>query len=135
MNADFEQIQPGQSARATDRVTQAHIQAFADVSGDTNPVHLDEDYAKATAFGGVIAHGMLSAAFISKVLGTQLPGHGAIYVEQSLRFRAPVRPGDEVVTDVEVIEVLHSKKRVRLRTTCSVEGRKVLDGEALMLVP
>ena len=134
MKAEMSRLAVGQTARRERTVTQADIAAFAEVSGDHNPVHLDPEFARDTIFGGVIAHGMLSAAFISELLATDLPGEGAVYLEQSLRFRAPVRPGNTVVIEVEVLELFPSRKRVRLRTTCSVDGTAVLTGEALMMV-
>lgn len=131
----FEDLTVGQSADLTRAVTAGDIDAFAAVSGDTNPVHLDEDYAKATTFQGRIAHGMLSAAYISAVLGTQLPGPGAIYLSQSLRFRRPVRIGDAVTARVTVQALDERRGHVTLATLCQVDGRTVVDGEAVVMVP
>lgn len=114
-------------------VERADIAAFADLSGDHNPVHLDEDFARATQFKGCIAHGMLSATYISGLLGTELPGPGAIYVGQTLSFRAPVRPGDEVETEVKVKALAREKRKVTLETICRVAGKIVLEGEAVVL--
>ncbi len=125
----------GMAAEASHAVTQDDIAGFAKVTGDDNPVHLDEAYAAQTMFKGRIAHGMLSAGFISAVLGTKLPGPGCIYMSQSLAFRAPVRPGDTVVTTVTVKEVMAEKRRVKLDTVCRVGDKVVLDGEALVMVP
>lgn len=116
-------------------VTEDMIEQFADVSGDHNPLHLDEDYAKTTMFKGRIAHGMLGAAFISKVFGTQMPGKGSVYISQTLRFMAPVRIGDTVTTTVEVTEINHDKKRVGFKSRCRVGRTVVIDGDATILVP
>ena len=129
------QLSPGMTAELSHTVTEADIQGFARVTGDTNPVHMDEAYAQASMFKGRIAHGMLSAGFISAVLGTKLPGPGAIYMSQTMFFKAPVRIGDTVVTRVTVKEVIADKKRVRLDTVCLVNDKPVLDGEALLMVP
>lgn len=132
----FESLAVGHAAEMTREVTLAAIDGFAAVTGDTNPVHLDEAAAARTRFGGRIAHGMLSAGFISAVLGTQLPGPGVIYMSQSLRFVRPVRPGDVVTTRVEVVELIPAKRRVRLATTCrNQRDEPVLEGEALCWLP
>ena len=116
-------------------VTDRDIEMFAEVSTDRNPVHLDEDYAQQTIFGGRIAHGMLTAGLVSAVIGEQLPGHGAVYLGQSLKFLAPVRPGDRVTAEVEVTAIDHARRRVTMDTRSLVSGRKVLTGEALVLAP
>lgn len=134
-HADFDRLTVGEQHCFSRSVTQADIQTFADLSGDHNPVHLDPDYAAGTAFGGVIAHGMLSAALISGVLGMEFPGRGTVYLEQNLRFRAPVRPGDQVDIQLEVLELLPEKRRVRVSTTCLVAGKKVVTGDALLMLP
>ena len=134
----FEELNVGQSAETIRIVTQADIAAFAEVSGDRNAVHLNPDYAAKSSFKGVVAHGMLSASFISGVLGTKLPGEGTIYISQSLRFLAPVRPGDSVVTRVTVKEVKPTPKsrgEVVCLTTSRVGDVTVIDGEATVLVP
>ncbi len=115
-------------------VTEADIVLFAGVSGDTNPVHTNQLFAEATLFKGRIAHGMLSARFISTVLGTRLPGPGSIYLSQSLRFRAPVRAGDTVVARATVKEILSERRRVVMTTVCKVGETVVLDGEAMVMV-
>lgn len=130
----LEDLAPGMSARYAKTVTDADIVLFAGVSGDTNPVHLDQSFAEQTQFKGRIAHGMLSASFISTVLGTRLPGPGAIYLSQSLRFLAPVKAGDTVVAKVTVTEIDQAKRRVSIDTVCSVEGKPVIEGEALVMV-
>lgn len=131
----FEELSLGQSAERRHVVGSGDIEAFAQVSGDTNPVHLDEAYAATTTFGGRIAHGMLSAAYISAVLGTQLPGPGAIYLTQSLRFRRPVKIGDEVTARVTVKALDEKRGHVTLETVCLVAGKTVLDGEAVVMAP
>lgn len=131
----FEDLSIGQSAETTRIVSAADIDAFAALSGDTNPVHLDDEYARGTTFQGRIAHGMLSGAYISAVLGTKLPGPGAIYLTQSLRFRRPVRIGDPVVTRVTVSALDERRGYVTLATLCQVDGKTVVDGEAVVVAP
>lgn len=131
----FDELSIGQSAEITHTVGERDIEAFAEVSGDNNPVHLDEAYAKTTTFGGRIAHGMLSAAYISAVLGTRLPGPGAIYLSQSLRFRRPVKIGDEVTARATVKALDEKRGHVTLETVCLVGGKAVLEGEALVMAP
>jgi 3-hydroxybutyryl-CoA dehydratase len=128
-------LKPGMSATYERTVTIADIEAFAAVSGDHNPVHLDEAYAKTTMFKGRIAHGMLGASFISTAIASKLPGPGSIYLAQSVSFKAPVRPGDKVETVITVSEVIADKKRVVLKTQCRVGATVVIDGEATVLVP
>jgi 3-hydroxybutyryl-CoA dehydratase len=131
----IEDLKPGMSASYGKTVGEADIVLFAGVSGDTNPVHLDEDYAKATMFKTRIAHGMLSAGFISTVLGTKLPGPGAIYMSQNLKFKAPVKIGDSVLATCTVTEVIAEKKRAVLSTICKVGDTVVIEGEAMVMVP
>lgn len=131
----FEDLEVGQEASLSNTVTEAGISAFADISGDRNPVHLDAAYAASTMFKERIAHGMLSAAYISAVFGMKLPGPGSIYISQSLAFKAPVKIGDTVVTTVKVVELIPEKKRVRFETVCTVNGKPVLTGEAQLMVP
>jgi 3-hydroxybutyryl-CoA dehydratase len=132
----FDQLEVGDSDRFSKTVTEADIYLFAGVSGDMNPAHIDETYAQGTFFKTRIAHGILSASFISAVIGTRLPGPGSVYMRQTLEFLAPVRIGDTVIASVEVIEKLSEKKRVRLKTTCvNQDGIQVLDGEALVSPP
>lgn len=116
-------------------VTDRDIELFAEVSTDHNPVHLDQAYADASMFKGRIAHGMLTAGLISAVIGEQLPGHGTIYLAQSLKFMAPVRPGDEVLAEVSVLAIDEKRRRVTLETQCSVGDTVVLKGEAQVLAP
>jgi 3-hydroxybutyryl-CoA dehydratase len=131
----LEDLSIGQTAELVRVVGEADIVAFAEVTGDTNPVHLDADYAATTSFGQRIAHGMLSAGYISAVLGTQLPGPGAIYLSQSLKFKRPVRIGDEVAAQVTVTDINEAKAQVTLSTVCKVNGKAVVDGEAVVMVP
>ncbi len=131
----FEDLAVGQKASFGKTITEADIVLFAAVTGDTNPMHLNADYAKGTIFGERIAHGMLAAGLITKVLGTQLPGPGTIYLSQSLKFRAPVRIGETVTATVEVVELHPERHRATLRTVCTVAGTPVLEGEAYVSVP
>ncbi|WP_299371489.1 MaoC family dehydratase [uncultured Kiloniella sp.] len=130
----IEDLNEGMEASFSKTVTEADIVLFAGISGDTNPVHIDEEAAKKSVFEGRIAHGMLTASYLSTVLGTRLPGPGCIYLSQSLRFKGPVRIGDTVTAIVRVKEVMMSKKRVILETLCQVKGKDVLDGEAMVMV-
>ncbi len=131
----IEDLEIGMVRTLTKTVTDRDIELFAEVSTDRNPVHLDEAYAQDTMFQGRIAHGMLTAGLISAVIGEQLPGHGTVYLGQSLKFLAPVRPGDQVTAKVTVLSIDHAKRRVTLETTASVGQTTVLKGEALVLAP
>jgi 3-hydroxybutyryl-CoA dehydratase len=131
----FEDLKVGMTASFAKTIGETDITLFAGISGDTNPMHIDEEYASGTMFKGRIAHGMLTGALISAVLGTRLPGPGAIYVSQSLRFKAPVRAGDTVRAKVEVTGLDPEKRRVTLNTSCSVRGKNVVEGEAVLMVP
>ena len=131
----IEDLEVGMSRHLQKQITDQDIQMFATVSTDHNPVHLDDDYAQDTIFEGRIAHGMLTAGLISAVIGEQLPGHGTVYLGQTLKFLAPVRPGDMVRAEVTVETIDHSKRRVTLATRCLVGDRVVLKGEAVVLAP
>jgi len=131
----LEDLSLGQSAELVRTVDEAAIVAFAQVTGDENPVHLDEAYAATTAFKTRIAHGMLSAGYISAVIGTKLPGPGAIYMSQALKFKRPVRIGDVVTARATITAIDAEKGRVTLETVCEVAGKAVLEGEALIMVP
>ena len=136
MNGLFlEDLSVGQSAMFGKTVTEADIMAFAGVSGDTNPIHLHEAFAKTTRFGQRIAHGMLSGSFISTVIGTKLPGPGAIYVSQTMNFMAPVLIGDTITAVATVSAIDATKRRVTLKTQCLNGDKVVIDGEATILVP
>ena len=130
----IEDLSPEMTAVFAKTVTEADITMFAGISGDTNPVHLDESFAEQTMFSGRIAHGLLSASFISTVFGTRLPGPGCVYLSQTLRFKAPVKVGDTVEARVTVKEIQAEKKRVIFDTVCSVGGKAVLEGEATLMV-
>lgn len=130
---DVEDITIGMSAELSKTITDADIVLFAGISMDSNAVHMDEEFGRTTPFGGRIAHGMLSASLLSAVLGNRLPGPGVIYMSQSLRFRAPVRPGDTVHAKVTVKEVIAEKCRVVLDTVCTVGDKVVIDGEAMVM--
>ena len=130
----LEDLSVGMAAVYAKTITEADIVMFAGISGDTNPVHLDAHFAGQTAFKGRIAHGMLSASFISTVLGTRLPGPGCIYLSQTLKFRAPVKAGETVTARVTIKDVNTDNKRVGFDTVCTVDDTVVIDGEALLLV-
>ena len=131
----IEDIEIGMSRSLAKVVTDRDIELFAEVSTDHNPVHLDDAYARDTIFEGRIAHGMLTAGLISAVIGEQLPGHGTVYLGQTLKFLAPVRPGDRVEAVVTVTDMDIAKRRVTMDTHCAIGGRKVLAGEAVVLAP
>lgn len=131
---DIEDFAVGMSATFSKTITDADIVLFAGVSGDNNAIHINQEFAESTPFSGRIAHGMLTASVISAALANKLPGPGAIYINQSLNFRAPVKPGDTVHATVAVKEISLEKNHVMLQTTCNVKGRIVIDGEALVKV-
>ncbi len=132
----YDEIELGMCASLENTVSEGDIQAFATITGDHNPVHLDAAYAAGTPFKGRISHGMLTASYISAVFGMRLPGPGAIYVTQTLNFRRPVWIDDRIRTTVTVVEMLPQKRRVRFECVCTnSEGKVVLEGEAMMMVP
>ncbi len=131
----FEDLHVGQTATLSKTITEADILMYSAVSLDTNPLHLDEEIASHSRFGGRIAHGMLSAGLISALLGTRLPGPGTIYMRQSLTFKAPVRIGHTVRAIVEITDLNLPRKSVTLRTRCLVKEDVVIDGEAIVMVP
>ncbi len=132
----IDELKIGDTAEFSKTVSESDIYLYAGVTGDFNPAHINEDYAKKTFFKTRIAHGMLSAGFISTVIGTKLPGIGSIYITQDLNFLAPVRIGDTITARVEVTEIMDGKNRVRLKTICvNQEGTQVLDGQALVSPP
>ena len=131
----FEDLAVGMEASYAKKITNDDVLAFADLSGDTNPVHLDDAYAAGTMFKQRIAHGFLTASLFSTVLGTKLPGPGCIYLSQSLKFRAPVHIGDEVVATGKITSLDPEKGRAVLAMQAAVNGKSVLDGEAVMMVP
>lgn len=129
----YEELTPGMSAGFAKTITEADIVMFAGASGDNNAVHTNEEFARTTDFKGRIAHGMLTASVISAAIAGRLPGPGTVYLGQSLRFMAPVRPGDTVRATVTVKELFPEKKRVALTTVCKVGDKVVIDGEALVM--
>ena len=129
-------LKVGDSASRTKTISDEDVRDFARVSGDNNPVHLDEAYAAGTRFGRRIAHGMLTASLISAVLGNDLPGHGAIYLSQQVSFKAPVFVGDTVTATVEVTAYREDRRIATLRTTCvNADGTLVIEGEAVVIAP
>jgi 3-hydroxybutyryl-CoA dehydratase len=132
----IEELKVGDSAQISKTITEKDINDFARVSGDFNPVHLDQAYAEKTPFEGRIAHGLLSVGLLSALLGNILPGHGTIYLSQEVKFLAPVRIGDTIRAVVEVLELIYEKNRVKFRTTCTnQDGKLVLDGIAWVMPP
>jgi 3-hydroxybutyryl-CoA dehydratase len=131
----IDELEVGMSAVFSRTIVEADVVKFAEVSGDDNPVHLDEDYARGTSFGGRIVHGILSAGLISATIAAKLPGPGTIYLRQNLKFCAPVRIGDRVEARVSVAEIILERNRVVLTTTCVVGDVIVIDGDALVLPP
>lgn len=132
----IDQMQVGDAAEFAKTVTETDIYLYAGITGDFNPAHVNEAYAKNTFFKTRIAHGMLTAGFVSAIIANQLPGPGTIYMKQELSFLAPVRIGDTITARVEVLELLAEKNRVRLKTTCSnQDGVTVLTGEGLVSPP
>src|ERR1700693_2722906 len=131
----FEDLSVGMTERLAKTIASSDVVGFAEVTGDRNPIHLSEHFAAKTPFRTRIAHGLYTASLISAVLGTRLPGPGAIYISQTLNFRAPVRIGDTVEVTVSVAELVPKRFRARLACTCAVDGETVLDGEAWVKVP
>lgn len=131
---DVEDLQPGMNACFSKTITEADIVMFAGVSGDTNAVHLNEEFAATTRFGGRIAHGFLTASVISAAVANRLPGPGTVYLGQQLRFKAPVKPGDTVHAAVTVLSVDAAKARAVLSTVCRVKDAVVVEGEATVMV-
>ena len=131
----FEDLTVGMRETLMKTVMGTDVIGFATLTGDHNPIHLSDHYARKTRFGERIAHGLYTASLISAVVGMRLPGPGAIYLSQTLNFRAPVKIGDVVLVSVEVAEKTEAGRRVRLACECTVDGRIVLEGEALVSVP
>ena len=132
----IDELEVGQTAQFSKTITETDIYLFAGVTGDLNPAHVDEEYAKNTFFKTRIAHGMLTASFISTVIGTMLPGPGTVYLSQEVRFLAPVKIGDTVSAVAEITEIQPEKKRVWLKTTCTnQDGTVVVDGQAVVSPP
>jgi 3-hydroxybutyryl-CoA dehydratase len=131
----FEDLSIGMTETLTKTIDSSDVVGFAAVTGDRNPIHLSEHFAAKTPFGTRIAHGLYTASLISAVLGTRLPGPGAVYISQTLNFRAPVKIGDTVAVNVTVAELIPDKRRARLACQCTVGDEIVLDGEAWVKVP
>ena len=131
----FEDLEVGQEASMSRVVTEADIVAYAALSGDHNPVHLDAEYAAKTIFKERIAHGILSAGYISALFGMKLPGPGAIYISQTLNFKGPVKIDDRVESLVRLVELMPDKRRAKFECVCTVAGKPVLTGEAVLMVP
>ncbi len=135
MSYSIEELQPGMSARFAKTVTEHDVALFGEISGDVNPVHFDEAFARATPFKGRIAHGVLTASYISTVLGMQMPGPGTIFLGLNIRFKAPVRMGDTVTAVCTVREIVAEKRRVVFDCACSVGETVVVEGEATVIPP
>lgn len=131
----LDEIKEGMFAETSMVVTGEKIDTFAELSGDFNPIHVDEEFAKTTMFGGRIAHGALSASLISAILGNDLPGPGAVFVELNMRFRRPAMMGDEVTARAEVKEINERTGRVKMKVSCSVNGKQIIRGDAGVIVP
>jgi len=132
----IEELHVGDTARFSKTISESDVYTFAGITGDLNPAHVNEEYAKGTFFKTRIAHGMLTASLISTVVGTMLPGPGTVYMRQEASFLAPVKFGDTITAIVEVAEILADKKRIRLKTYClNQENQTVVDGEALVSPP
>jgi len=131
----IEEIKIGMTASYSQTLTDADIKAFSGISGDRNPVHLDEEYAESSRYKKRIAHGMMTASYFSALFGTKIPGEGCVYVAQSLNFKRPIYMGDTVIATVEVTKVDLDRKRVFFKTTCKVKNKIVTDGEAEIFIP
>ena len=128
-------LEIGESAAYSQTITDADIKAFAGISGDNNPVHMDDEYASNSRYKKRIAHGLLSASFFSALFGTKLPGYGCVYVSQNLNFKRPIYLGDTVVAKITVISIDYDKKRVKFETTCTVRKKIVIEGFAEIFIP
>lgn len=134
ISKSIQELTVGERASFTKTISERDVSLFAEVTGDFNPVHVDEEYAAASIFKGRIAHGALAAGLISAVLGMQLPGAGVIYISQSLKFLKPVYLDDSITAEVEVVELLTERNRVRMRTSCTNQhGDLVAEGESLLM--
>ena len=133
--ANIDKLQVGMTERYEQTITDADVKAFAGLSGDNNPVHMNEEYAEKSRFKKRIAHGLLSASFFSALFGTKLPGNGCVYVSQSLNFRRPVYIGDTVEATVEISKIDKEKSRIFFKTVCKVKNKVVIDGEAEIFLP
>ncbi|CUU69046.1 (R)-specific enoyl-CoA hydratase [Campylobacter hyointestinalis] len=134
-NIPIKDIKIGMKATYSQTITDTDIKAFAGISGDRNPVHLDEIYAQNSRYKKRIAHGLISVSYFSALFGTRLPGEGCVYASQTLNFKRPIYVGDTVTAQIEVINIYIDKKKVLFRTTCTVKNRIVIDGEAEIFIP
>ena len=133
LGKSINELKLGDAAQFSKTISESDVYLYAGITGDFNPAHVDEEYARNTFFKGRIVHGMLTGGFISTVIASQLPGPGTIYISQQLKFLAPVRIGDTLTARVEVVEIIPEKNRVRLKTTCAIQdGTVVLEGEAVV---
>jgi 3-hydroxybutyryl-CoA dehydratase len=132
---DIDALSIGMTASSSHVISDDDIRLFANISGDTNSVHISDDYAKKTIFKKRIAHGLISASFFSALFGTKLPGEGCVYVQQNLQFKRPVYIGDEVVALIEIISIDIQKRRVFFKTNCMVKNKVVVDGSAEIYIP
>lgn len=133
--AKFEDIKIGQKADLTHAITAEDVDLFGKLSGDYNPVHFDDEWAKKTIFEGRIAHGLLTGAYISTLLANKLPGPGTVYLKQEFKFKLPVKIGDIIKAEVEVVKLIEDKKWIILRTICINQNNEtVLDGEATVML-
>ncbi len=132
---DLHEIQIGMKESSSHVITDTDISLFSEISGDKNPVHLDEDFAATTRFKKRIAHGLMSSSYFSALFGTRLPGRGCVYVSQNLNFKRPVYIGDEVIAIIEVTEIDQEKRRVVFSTLCTVKNKTVIDGQAEIYIP
>ena len=131
----FEDLEVGMNAEVAKVISEADVRAFADLSGDMNPLHLNEEFAKHTRTGGRVVHGMVSASLLSTIVGYKLPGPGCLWMAQTLRFLHPVRIGDRVCARGSIVELLPDKQRVKMKMICRVKRQNVIEGEALVWVP
>lgn len=131
----IEEIRIGMSASYSQTITDADIKAFAGISGDRNPVHIDEYYAENSRYKKRIAHGLMTASYFSALFGTKIPGEGCVYVSQSLNFKRPIYIGDTVIATVEVVKIDLEKNRVFFKTICKVKNKVVTDGNAEIYIP
>lgn len=133
--ADIEKIEVGMTAGYSQTITDADVKSYAGISGDRNPIHMDECYAEESRFGARIAHGLLSAGFFSAIFGTRIPGPGCVYASQNLEFKRPVYVGDTVKAEVTVLTIDKGSRKVKFRTACYVKKKLVIDGVAELYIP
>lgn len=134
-SADLDKLEIGMYGEYSQTITDADIKAYAGLSGDNNPVHMDEDYAAQSRFKKRIAHGLYSTGFFSAIFGTKIPGPGCVYVSQSIEFKRPVYIGDTITARVEIFKINHETSRVHFLTRCYVKNKVVIDGEAVIYIP